>query len=182
MPALPVPLAAAPPAAVAAIAQPVSLWGQAAQFMSPAQVQVLYPQATPTPAVVLADGAVARLGYVAALSTGPAQVVFYFRGEELDAVLVQALEVRPGGLKGLGMARRLEGALSQTYGPPTFHTDASHGGLTAINSQWTAQPLKVSLAYEDVGGRRRSLVVAFRARSWDARQAPRPPRRFGKTH
>ena len=111
MPALP---AAPPPAAVAAPArQPVALWGEARQYMAPDQVQALYPQAVPTPDVALADGAVARLAYVAAVATGPAQVVFFFRGEELDAVTVQALEVKPGGLRGFGMAQKLEAALSQ---------------------------------------------------------------------
>ncbi|MBE7217485.1 MAG: hypothetical protein INR64_03345 [Caulobacteraceae bacterium] len=170
---------AAPPPPVVAAPPPIKLWGQAAQYMTPGEVLGLYPAATPATPAVLVDGAQARLSYTTTLSTGPAQVVFYFRGDELDAVLVHVLDVKPGEGGGLQTARGLRDTLARTYGPPTAQAEADDAGLRSLNAQWTRQPLKVSLGYQDVGGRRETLWVAFRAWDWN-RHLPTPPRRFIK--
>lgn len=171
-----------PPDAVAAApaVAPVKLWGEAAEFMTPQEVLALYPQAQPAPAARLGDGAVARLNYVTTLSTGPARVVFYFRGDELDAVLVQVLEVQSGAPAAtVGTARTLRDTLAATYGAPDAQAEVDHQGLVSLNAQWTRRPLKVSLGYQDVGGRRSTLWVAFRAWNWN-RHLPTRPRTFIK--
>ena len=171
-----------PPAVVASAPQPapVKLWGQAAQFMTPAEVLALYPDAAQAPPVALADGAVARLAYTTTLSTGPAQVMFYFRGDELDAVLIHVLQVKPGLPGNLLLARDLRDTLAQTYGAPTAQAEAvERDGFSSLNAQWTGQPLKVSLGFQEVGARRATLWVAFRAWDWN-RRLPHPPRRFIK--
>lgn len=169
----------APAVAPAPRPAPVKLWGEAAELMTIAEVQALYPTAVAAAPVRLADGAVARLTYQAALSTGPAQVVFCFRGEELDAVLVHVLEVRPGAPGNLRTARTLRDTLSETYGAPTVESETSRDGFRSLNAQWTGQPLKVGLGFQDVGDRRTTLWVAFRA--WEPnRRLPTAPRRFIK--
>ena len=176
------PAFAAPPPALPAVAPalaPIKLWGQAAQFMAPEEVHALYPTTTPAAPAVLADGAQALLSYTTTLSTGPAQVVFYFRAGELDAVLVHVLEVKPGVEVGLQVARGLRDTLAQTYGAPDAQAEANDAGLRSLNAQWTRQPLKVSLGYQDIAGRRTTLWVAFRAWAWN-RHPPTPPRRFIK--
>lgn len=164
--ALPVPAVAAS----APVRTPVLLWGRAADGMTVDEVRALYPQAAPAaPGTLLGDGAVARLHYLTDLSTGPADVLFYFRGEELDAVLLHVLAVRPGAEGNLQTARALRAALGETYGAPAYSVDQARGGQTRLAAQWTAQPLKVSLSYQDVADRRTNLWVAFRAWSWDRR-------------
>lgn len=175
--ALPVPAVAAaarasvPPGPVSArpvARRAVALWGRAADGMTLEQVTALYPQASPSPPAALGDGAVARLHYVTNLSTGPAEVLFYFRGEELDAVLLHVLAVRPGAEGNLATARAVRDSLTATYGAPAYSADQSRGGQTRLNAQWTGLPLKVSLSYQDVADRRTNLWVAFRAWAWDA--------------
>ena len=173
------PALAAPPPAVVAAPAPIKLWGQAAQFMTPDEVRTLYPTVTAAAPAALVDGAQARLSYATTLSTGPAQVVFYFRGDELDAVLVHVLEVKAGADGGLRVARSLRDTLSQTYGAPTAQAEADDAGLRSLNAQWTRQPLQVSLGYQDVAGRRTTLWVAFRAWAWN-RHLPTSPHRFIK--
>ncbi len=171
---------AAPPPVVAPTPAPVKLWGEAAALMTPEEVLALYPQARPTPAAGLGDGAVARLGYETSLSTGPARVVFYFRGDELDAVLVQVEEVSAGSSAAtLATARRLRDTLAVDYGAPDAEAEVDRGGFASLNAQWTRRPLKVSLGYQDVGGRRSTLWVAFRAWAWN-RHLPSRPRTFIK--
>ena len=175
------PFLAAPPPAVAAAPRraPVKLWGQAAERMTPEEVHALYPASVPAQPAVLGDGALAGLSYQTNLSTGPAKVVFYFRAGELDAVLVQVLDVTAGAPAGLQTARGLRDTLARTYGPPDAQAEANDAGLVSLNTQWTRNPLKVSLGYQDVAGRSTSLWVAFRAWNWD-RHLPTRPRRFIK--
>ena len=178
MPLLP----AAPPPSAAAVAPrraAVKLWGEAADRMSPEEVRALYPTATPADPAALGDGALAGLSYRTTLSTGPAQVVFYFRDAELDAVLVHVLDVKPGADDGLETARGLRDTLAATYGPPDAQAEAHDEGLVSLNTQWTRRPLKVSLGYQDVAGRRTTLWVAFRAWDWN-RHLPTEPKRFIK--
>lgn len=165
----PGPVSAAPVSAGPAARRAVALWGRAADGMSVEQVTALYPQASPSLPAALGDGAVARLHYVTNLSTGPAEVLFYFRGEELDAVLLHVLAVRPGADGNLATARAVRDSLTDTYGAPAYSADQSRGGQTRVNAQWTRLPLKVSLSYQDVADRRTNLWVAFRAWAWDAR-------------
>ncbi len=162
--------AALPVPVVSAVARsPVLLWGRAADGMTLDEVAALYPQASPPPPAALGDGAVARLHYVTRLSTGPADVVFYFRGEELDAVLLHVLNVHPGATGNLATARAVRDSLSDTYGAPAYSVDQTREGQTRVNAQWTGRPLKVSLSYQDVADRRTNLWVAFRAWAWDRR-------------
>ena len=165
--ALPVPAVAAP--APPAARRAVALWGRAADGMTIEQVTALYPQAGPSPPAALGDGALARLRYTTNLSTGPAEVVFYFRGEELDAVLLHVQAVHPGAEGNLATARAVRDSLTDTYGAPTYSVDQSREGQTRVNAQWTRLPLKVSLSYQDVADRRTNLWVAFRAWAWDAK-------------
>lgn len=174
------PAAAPPPAAAPAPRRaPVKLWGEAAEHMTPEEVHALYPTSAPAAPAALGDGALAGLSYPTNLSTGPAQVVFYFRAGELDAVLVHVLDVEAGASDGLQTARGLRDTLARTYGAPDAQAEADDRGLVSLNSQWTHNPLKVSLGYQDVAGRRTTLWVAFRAWNWD-RHLPARPRRFIK--
>ena len=149
-------------AATQARAAPVVLWNGAASGMSIDQVYALFPASQPATGQTLEDGAVEALSLPALIDGMPADALFFFRGRDLDAVVVrqEALD-RSERSRNLAEAARLVQLASSQYGRPS--RCAQRRNIAAVSCRWLAGGLDVGLSYHDFGGGSPALSILYRA-------------------
>ncbi len=153
---------AASSAVRAEAAPPVILWNGAAAGMSIDQVYALFPKSKPATGETLADGAVEALSLPALMDGAPADALFFFRGRDLDAVVVRQETLEPGQpARNLAETARLIAMANSQYGPPSRCTQRPD--IAAVSCRWRSGDLEVGLGYHDFGGGSPALSILYTA-------------------
>jgi hypothetical protein len=140
----------------------VVLWNGAAAGMSVDQVYALFPGSTPAAGQTLEDGALEALSLDATIDGAPADVLFFFRGKTLDAVVVERRNVqRDRRAQNLAEAARLVSAATAQYGRPS--RCIQRRDIAAVDCAWRARGLNIAVAYHDFGGGSPALSILYRA-------------------
>jgi hypothetical protein len=150
------------------IADPIiglDLWRGAKVGMSEAEVQRLFPQATPPAQLTtLTGGQVDRLQLDAVdLQGRPATAHFYFAGPQLVAVELTASGFKPGQPTGnMALAQSIAAGYSATYGQGYDCGSKSLGDVGAYECKWLKGRLSIQLWYMDVAGQAPLFYIAYR--------------------